>query len=77
MNKVTKRTTIYLQPEIHRALRMKAAESSATVSDIINEAIKLSLKEDAVDLQAIKDRVNEPAVSYEAVLKNLKKDGLL
>lgn len=71
------RTTIYLDPKIHRALKMKAIQMSASLSALITEAILNSLKEDAIDLQAIKDRANEPSRSYEAVLKDLKKDGLL
>ena len=72
-----KRTTLYLDSKIHQALRMKAAQTSTSLSEIINEAIRLSFKEDAIDLQAIQERAAEPDVSYEAVLKSLKKDGLL
>lgn len=72
-----KRTTIYLDAKVHHALRIKALQTSTTLSELINEAIRLSLKEDAKDLQAIQDRAAEPEVSYEAVLKSLKKDGLL
>lgn len=71
------RTTIYLDPKVHRALKMKAIQMSASLSALINEAILDSLKEDAIDLQAIKDRANEPVRSYESVLKDLKRDGLL
>lgn len=72
-----KRTTVYLDPKLHQALKMKAAQTSTGISDLVNEALRLLLKEDAADLQAIKDRVGEPSRSYEAVLKDLKRDGLL
>lgn len=71
------RTTVYLDPKIHKALKMRAAQMSMSISEVIGEALRLSLKEDAVDFQAIKDRISEPSRSYEAVLKDLKKDGLL
>ena len=71
------RTTIYLDPKIHKAIKMRAAQMSMSLSAVITEALQLSLKEDAIDLQAIKDRVSEPSRSYEAVLKDLKKDGLI
>ena len=74
---MTKRTTVYLDPKLHQALRMKAIQMHSSVSDLVNEALRLSLKEDAIDLEAIKGRVNEPSRSYEAVLKDLKRDGLL
>ena len=74
---MSKRTTIYLDPKLHQAVKMKAAQSNSSISDLVSEAIRLSLKEDAVDLQAIKERVREPSRSYEAVLKDLKRDGLL
>ncbi len=72
-----KRTTIYLDSQLHQAVKMRAVQSHSSVSDLVSEAIRLSLKEDAIDLKAIKDRAREPAVSYESVLKNLKRDGLL
>ena len=71
------RTTIYLDPRVHKALKIRAAQMSMSISDVVSESLLLSLKEDAIDLQKIKDRVGEPTVSYEAVLKELKKDGLL
>ena len=72
-----KRTTVYLDTKLHQAIKIKAIQMSVSFSDLINEAVRLSLKEDAIDLGAIKDRIKEPSVSYEAVLKNLKRDGLL
>ncbi len=72
-----KRTTIYIDLKLHQAVKIKAVQAHSSISDLISEALRLSLKEDAIDLQAIKDRVMEPSRSYEAVLKDLKRDGLL
>jgi hypothetical protein len=74
---MTTRTTIYLDPKLHRALKLKAIQTSVSVSELIGDAIRQSLKEDAIDLQKIDGRISETAVSYESVLKELKKDGLV
>ena len=74
---MTKRATVYLDPKIHQAIKIKAAQTDSTVSKIVNEALKLSLKEDAQDLQAIWGRKREPTRSYESVIRDLKRDGLL
>ncbi len=71
----TKRTTIYLNPDLHKALRLKSITTSKSVSELINEAIKESLEEDYDDITAFELRVNEPLVSYDAMVKSLKKDG--
>jgi len=75
MNTTPKRATVYFEPEIHRALRLKAAETDRSVSDLVNEAVQLSLAEDAEDLAAFDERVNEPNLPYEAVVKDLKRRG--
>jgi predicted DNA-binding protein len=75
MGALTKRATIYFDPAMHRALRHKAAETSRTVSDIVNEAVQRVLADDAEDLASYAERVNEPVISYEAVLQELKADG--
>lgn len=75
MNTEPKRATVYFEPEIHRALRLKAAETDRSMSDLVNEAVQLSLAEDAEDLAAFDDRVNEPNLPYEAVVKDLKRRG--
>ena len=72
-----KRATVYLEPRIHHAVKIKAAQTASTISHLINEAICLALREDALDLQAIEKRKREPARSFEAVLADLKRDGLL
>jgi histone H3/H4 len=71
----TKRATIYIDSELHRALRMKAAETSSSISEIVNNAVKLALAEDAEDLAAFEERAKEPLVSFEDVLKQLKRNG--
>ncbi len=72
-----KRATIYLDPALHRALRLKAASSNRTVSDLVNEAVRQSLREDQEDLAAFAERVAEPTMSYEALLEDLKAHGKL
>ncbi len=72
-----KRATIYLDARIHRAIKLKAVQTDSTLSDLVNEALRLSLKEDAIDLKAIQDRASEPSRPFEDVLRDLKKDGLL
>ena len=75
MSTLTKRATVYFDPAIHRALQHKALVTSRSLSDIVNDAMQQVLAEDAEDLAAFEERVNEPLVSYEAVLKELKANG--
>ena len=70
-----KRATIYFDPQLHKALRVKAAETESTISDLVNEAVRLSLAEDAEDLAAFEARAGEPDLAFEEVLKDLKKRG--
>jgi hypothetical protein len=70
-----KRSTIYFEPDLHQALKLKAASTNRSVSDIVNEAVRLTLKEDQEDLAAFGDRVAEPTISYEALLEDLKRHG--
>ncbi|MBM3944799.1 MAG: CopG family transcriptional regulator [SAR202 cluster bacterium] len=72
-----KRATVYLDPQLHRALRMKAAATDRSLSELVNEAVKQSLAEDAEDLAAFEERAHEPALSFEDVLNDLKKRGKL
>lgn len=71
----TKRTTIYFDPILHKALRLKAAETSRSITQLVNEAVKEALAEDAEDLAAFEARVHEPVVSYDEMVKRLKSDG--
>jgi hypothetical protein len=73
----TKRATIYFDPGRHRALRLKAVETSRSASDLVNQAVKEALAEDAEDLAAFDERADEPLISYEEMVKRLRKDGRL
>jgi predicted DNA binding CopG/RHH family protein len=75
MNPTARRSTVYFEPELHRALRVKAAHSQRTLSDIVNEAVRLALREDEEDLAAVKSRAHERALTYEELLKDLKAHG--
>jgi hypothetical protein len=70
-----KRATIYLDPIVHKALKLKAVETSRSVSDLVNQAVREALAEDAEDLAAFEERANEPLFSYDEMVKRLKKDG--
>ena len=71
----TKRTTIYLDTDLHHALRIKAAETDNSMSELVSQAIKLSLAEDAIDIAAFDKRSKEPSLAFDDVLKRLKADG--
>lgn len=75
MDSEQKRATVYFEASLHKALRMKAAATDRSLSDLVNEAVKLSLSEDAEDLEAFEHRVNEPDLAYEDVVKDLKRSG--
>ena len=77
MTALTKRTTVYLEENLHQALRVKAAVSNRSISELINEMIRERLQEDAEDLQAFRDREAEPVMSYEALLQDLQANGKL
>jgi hypothetical protein len=73
----SKRATVYFEPALHKAIRLKAAHTNRSVSEIVNDAVRLALREDQEDLSAFEDRVAEPVISYEALLKDLKSNGKL
>jgi len=77
MKAMPKRATVYFDPQLHRALRLKAAETEESISDLINAAVRESLTEDAEDLAAFEKRAKEPSLAFEAVLKDLRKRGKL
>jgi predicted transcriptional regulator len=72
-----KRATVYLDSDLHRALRLKAAATDRSISEIVNEAVRRSLAEDAIDLAAIERRVAEPEADFAVVVKGLKRRGRL
>ena len=73
----TKRITVYFDPDLHRALRVKALETEYSVSELVNAAVRATLTEDAEDLAAARDRKTEPNLRFENVLKDLKRRGKL
>ncbi|WP_260294950.1 CopG family transcriptional regulator [Sedimenticola hydrogenitrophicus] len=77
MGETSKRSTIYFDPKLHAAIRLKAAFTHRTVSDIVNDAVRAALAEDQEDLAAFEERVSEPTMSYEALLDDLKAHGKL
>lgn len=75
MGTATKRATVYFDPQMHKALRIKAAATSRSLSELVNDAVRLALAEDAADLAAFEERQNEPLLSFEESLKDLKLNG--
>ena len=73
----TKRTTVYFDPALHRALRLKAAETDQSLSDLVNAAVRETLVEDSEDLETFETRAHETSLSFEDVLKDLKRRGKL
>ena len=71
----SKRATIYLDSTVHKALRIKAAETDQSVSSLVNQAVRESLREDAADLAVFEERRGEPNLRFEDVLKDLKRRG--
>ncbi len=70
------RTTVYLDENIHRALKLRAVILKTSLSELVNEAVKKNIEEDAIDLKAIQDRKNEKEAPLSIFLKELKQDGL-
>jgi len=77
MGTTSKRSTVYFDEDLHAALRLKAVHTHRSVSDIVNDAVRLALAEDQEDLAAFQDRTGEPALSYEELLNDLKTHGKL
>ena len=75
MTELTKRATVYLDPALHKALRLKSLETSRSMSDLINDAIRDELAEDADDLAVFRARQNEPTIAFEDFVNDLKRDG--
>ena len=77
MSTLTKRATVYLDPVLHKALKLQSIETSRSVSDLINDAVRDELAMDAQDLAAFDERKNEPVIEFEDFVKGLKNDGIL
>lgn len=73
----SKRATVYFEPALHKAVRLKAAHTHRSISDIVNDAVRSALREDEEDLAAFEERGAETVMSYEALLKDLKAHGKL
>ncbi len=71
----TKRATIYFDPDLHKALRLKSVETNQSLSELVNEAVREALAEDAEDLAAFEDRAQEPVIRYDEMVIRLRKDG--
>ena len=72
-----RRATVYFDPDLHKVLRLKAAETDRSLSDLVNDAVRSSLSEDAEDLAAITERSQEPRLPFEDFVKDLKRRGKL
>ena len=77
MSELSKRSTVYFEDDVHQALRVKAATTNQSISEVVNEAVRVALREDQEDLKAFSQRVNEPTLSYEELLEDLKAHGKL
>ena len=77
MSTLTKRATVYLDPVLHKALRLQSIETSRSVSELINDAVRDELAEDASDLAAFEERKHERTVEFEDFVKGLKRDGTI
>lgn len=75
MNETNKRATVYFEPGLHRAIRLKSAHSNRSISDIVNDAVRQTLREDQEDLAAFDERAREQVISYEDLLADLKTHG--
>ena len=75
MGALSKRSTVYFDPEIHQALKLKAVSAESSLSELVDEAVRLLMLEDQEDIASIADRVGEPVITYEALLNDLKKHG--
>ena len=72
-----KRSTIYFDPELHRALRLKAAATDRSISDVVNDAVRQTLSEDAADVEVFDRRRREPTLDFEEVVLRLRRSGKL
>ncbi len=75
MSTLSKRSTVYFKPEVHKALKLKAITTDLSVSELVDEAVRLLMREDQEDIFAFSERENEAEISYEALINDLKKHG--
>ena len=72
-----KRATVYFEAEVHKALRLRAAANDRSISDLVNDAVRVSLAEDAADLSSIDRRKKERSVSFDSFVQGMKRHGLI
>ena len=77
MSTLSKRSTVYFEPAVHNALKLRAASSDTSVSELVDEAVRLLMREDQEDLAAVRERADEAEISYEEFLNSLHADGKL
>ena len=75
MTSPAKRATIYLDPTLHKALKLKSVETSRSMSDLVNQAVRVALAEDAEDLADFEERADESMIGYDEMVKRLRRDG--
>lgn len=75
MATLAKRATVYLDPILHKALKLKSIETSKSISELVNSAVKEALAEDAEDILSFEERANDPLISFSEMVKRLKNDG--
>ena len=75
MATLAKRATVYFDPILHKALKLKSIETSKSISELVNQAVKEALAEDAADITAFEERANEPLIRFSEMVKRLKNDG--
>ena len=74
---IPKRATVYFDPEVHKALRLRAAANDQSISDMVNDAVKASLAEDAIDLASFDKRKRERSVSFDSFVQGMKRRGAI
>ena len=74
---IPKRATVYFEPEVHKALRLRAAANDRSISELVNEAVRVSLAEDAADLTAFDRRKKERSESFDSFVQGMKRRGLI
>ena len=77
MARLSQKSTVYFDPQMHKALRLKAAQENRSISDIVNEAVSLLANEDKDDISDFDSRKNEQSIDYESFLNLLKNDGVI
>jgi plasmid stability protein len=75
MSVTLKRATVYFDPDLHRAVRLKAVNTNQSISDVVNDSLRAMLNEDEEDIAAFEETASDPLMTYEELLARLKADG--